>query len=427
MNTNPILSGKIVPMSENASPTQFGRVTEDGTVYVILTDGEHMVGQIPDATPDEAMAFFTKRYDALEAEISLLETRIKNGAASPDDAKGAINGLQKKIATPNGVGNYAALTARLDALAPALAQAQEAKKAERAAQNAKTAEAKEAMVAEAEKLAAGNDWRGGVNRFRTLLEEWKALPRIDRATDDALWHRFSAARTTYTKRRKTQFAQQNEKRDAAKSAKEQIIAEANELKESTEWGPTTGAFRDLMARWKAAGAASREIDDKLWAEFRGIQDHFFAAKSGTLAEQDKEFQGNLEAKQALLDKAESEILPVTDFAAAKEKFRTFLSQYSALGKVPRDAIRPLDNRVRAIEQAVRGAEEAEWKRTDPEARKRAEDAVAMFEAHIAKLEQQKAAAAAKGDAKKAKDAEQSIATYTTWLDQARQTLADFTR
>ena len=193
------------------------------------------------------------------------------------------------------------------------------------------------MVAEAETLAEGNDWRGGVNRFRALLDEWKALPRIDRATDDALWHRFSTARTTYTRRRKAQFAEQSARRDGARTVKEQIIAEARELATSTEWGPTAGAFRDLMTRWKAAGPAARDVDDALWTEFRSIQDEFFNARTAVLSAQDAEYGGNLTAKQALLDEAEATILPVTDLAAAKAAFRTFLEKFNAVGRVPRGA------------------------------------------------------------------------------------------
>ena len=135
----------------------------------------------------------------------------------------------------------------------------------------------ERFVLEAERLAAGNDWRGGVNRFRVLLEEWKSLPRLDRATDDALWHRFSSARTTYTRRRKAQFAQQNEQREAARLIKERLVTEAEALAGS-DWGPTTGAFRDLMARWKAAGPAPRDVEELLWKRFREAQDRFFMAK-----------------------------------------------------------------------------------------------------------------------------------------------------
>lgn len=411
----------------STSPADFGRVDTDGTVYVRTADGERSVGQIPDVPEQEALAFYTRRFEALELEVSLLERRIASGALSPDEARGSINTVRSNVTGANAVGDLDALLTRLDALAPVLAQANEARKAERARQAEETKATKEGMVAEAERLAEGNDWRGGVNRFRSLLDEWKALPRIDRATDDALWHRFSAARTTYTRRRKAQFAEQAERRDEAKRTKEQIIAEARTLADSTDWGPTSGAFRDLMARWKAAGAAPREVDDALWAEFRGLQDQFFNARQATLSEQDAEFRTNLEAKEALLAQAEADVVPVRDLAASRAAFRTFLDAYNAHGKVPRESIRGLDNRVRSLESAIRAAEDAEWKRTDPEARSRAEETVAMLSNEIDKLTEKIVKAEARGDNRAADKARDSIATYQTWLDQARETLADFSR
>ncbi|HMQ37935.1 MAG TPA: DUF349 domain-containing protein [Micropruina sp.] len=411
----------------STSPADFGRVDPDGTVYVRTAEGERSVGQIPDVPAAEALAFYTRRFEALELEVGLLERRIASGALSPDEARGSIATVTSNVTGANAVGDLDGLLARLQALAPVLAQATEARKAERARQAEETRATKEAMVVEAEQLAQGNDWRGGVNRFRSLLDEWKALPRIDRATDDALWHRFSTARTTYTRRRKAQFAEQAERREGARRVKEQIIAEARTLADSTEWGPTSGAFRDLMARWKAAGAAPREVDDALWAEFRGLQDQFFNARQATLSEQDAEFRANLEAKEALLARAEAEIVPVIDSGAARSAFRTFVDAYNALGKVPRESIRGLDNRVRALESAVREAEDAEWKRTDPEARSRAEETVAMLSNEIDKLNEKVVKAEARGDRKTAEKARDSIATYQTWLDQARETLADFSR
>ncbi|WP_420175272.1 DUF349 domain-containing protein [Luteococcus sp. OSA5] len=421
-------------MSETAGPNPFGRVEDaqtfgrvedDGTVYVITPEGERRVGQVPDVDPSEALAFYVRRFQSLETEVGLLEARIASGTLGVEEARKSIDSHRKNIVDANAVGDLASLVARLDALAPTLEAQQEQRKAEKAkAAQAAKAE-KERMVAEAEKLAQGNDWRGGVNRFRALLEEWKALPRIDRATDDALWHRFSSARTTYTRRRKAQFAEQNKKREGARQLKEQIIEEARPLASSTQWGPTAGAFRDLMARWKAAGSAPRAEDDKLWATFRAIQDEFFAARDAAMAEQDKEFVGNQQAKEALLDEAEKTILPVTDLATARTQFRDFLSKFNEYGKVPRDAIRPLDARVRKLENAVKDAEAEEWRRTDPEARQRAADTVAMFTAQIEKLTVQAEKLEAEGKEKKAKEARDSIAFNQSLLDQAQKALDEF--
>ena len=412
-------------MSETASPHDFGRVDPDGTVYVTTQAGERSVGQVPDVEPAEAMEFFVRRFRSLETEVDLLATRLGSGAVNADEARRRIDTLRTSIAEANAVGDLDGLVTKLDGLEPALAAAAEQRKAEKAEAASRAKEAKEQMVTEAEKLSQGNDWRGGVNRFRALLEEWKALPRIDKATDDELWHRFSSARTTYTRRRKAQFAEQNEKRAGAQKIKEAIIGEATTLAESTDWGPASGAFRDLMSRWKAAGAAPRNVEDKLWQQFRGLQDKFFAARTAAQSEQDEEFQGNLVAKQALLDEAEKTILPVNDLGKARGQFREFLTKFNEHGKVPRDSIRTVDDRVRTIERAIKDAEEAEWKRTDPEARQRAQDTVDMFTAQIAKLEKQAAEAEKSGNQKKLRDANNSLEACRSWLDQAEKTLAEF--
>lgn len=417
----------MAPMSEPTPAAAFGRVDADGTVYVRTADGERTVGQVPGATPDEAMAFYTRRFEALEVEVNLLVHRVQGGALTPDEARHSIQTVRTAVTNANAVGDLEGLLAKLDSLTPLLSEQSEARKAERAKQQQASRDAKEAMVAEAEELALGNDWRGGVNRFRSLLDEWKALPRIDRATDDALWHRFSTARTTYTRRRKTQFAEVNARRDAAKATKEAIIAEARELAGSTEWGVTAGAFRGLMTRWKAAGSAARQDDETLWQEFRGIQDEFFSRRTQVFTEQDAEYGENLSRKEALLTQAEGSILPIREPAEARAAYRKFVEQFNTLGRVPRDAIKSLDARVKALESAVRRAEEDEWRRTDPGARQRAEETVAMLSAEIAKLTERAGKAEARGDAAAAAKARESIDTYATWLDQAKATLEDFSR
>ena len=405
-------------------PASFGRVDSDGTVYVRTAEGERSVGQVPDVPAADALAFFTRRYASLELEVSLLQTRIAGGALSPDDALASVRTVRDAVTNAHAVGDLDGLLRQLDELLPVIAAQRAARRAERTRQNEETRAAKEQFVLEAERLAAGNDWRGGVNRFRALLEAWKTLPRLDRATDDELWHRFSSARTAYTRRRKAQFARENEAREAAKVTKEALAAEAEALATSTDWGPTTGAYRDLMARWKAAGPAPRGVEEGLWKRFRGAQDTFFSAKQAALSAQDTEFRANAQAKEALLAQAEA-LLPVRDAAAAKAAYRDILRRWSAIGKVPRDSIRTLDTRLRAVETAINEAESERWRRTNPETRARAEDTAAKLEAQIAVLEQRAAKAEARGDHRAAREAAQSAATYREWLTQAQRAADDF--
>jgi len=403
---------------------EWGRVADDGTVFVKTADGERSVGQYPEGTPDEALKFYTERYDALAFEVGLLEQRVNSGVLSPEEATESVKTVREQVVGANAVGDLASLAGRLDALGPVIATQREARKAERAEKAAASKAQKEAIVAEAERLAEGNDWRNGANRLRELLDEWKALPRIDRSSDDALWRRFSTARTAYTRRRKAHFAEQHEKRDAARAVKEKLAVEAEGLADSTDWGLTSGRFRDLMKQWKAAGPAPREIDDALWKRFRGAQDAFFGARDAANAEQDKEFAANAEVKEQLLVEAEA-LLPVTDIDAAKKAMRDLADRWEAAGKVPRDRIKELEGRLRKIEQEIRSVEDEQWKRTDPEKSARADDLVSKLESAITQVEADLAKAKADGNEKKVKELEENLASRQSFLDMARKASADF--
>lgn len=402
----------------------FGRVDQDGTVYVRVGDQEHVVGQYPEGTAEEALAFFTKRYDALSFEVQLLEQRVRGGAMSPDEATESINRVQAQLVEPNAVGDITALVARLDALKPVIGLQREKRREDKARRLVESRERKDAIVAEAEKIAAGHDWRNGANRLRDLLTDWKALPRLDKSTDDELWHRFSSARTTYTRARKTHFAEMSEKRDGARVVKERLAKEAEGLANSTEWGPTAARFRALMQDWKAAGPAPKDVDDALWKRFRGAQDVFFAARDEANAEIDREFAANAEKKKALLVEAEA-LLPVTDLAAAKRTFRDIAERWDAAGKVPRDQIKPLESRIRKVEQEIRSLEDAEWRKSDPEKSARAGDMVTKLREAISKLEADLEKARAAGDSAKASKLEADLESRRAFLTMAEQTAAEF--
>ncbi|MDQ4110821.1 MAG: DUF349 domain-containing protein [Actinomycetota bacterium] len=407
---------------------QWGRVEEDGTVYVKTAEGERSVGQYPEGTPEEALAFFTNRFDQLAFEVEQLERRVHAGKTSPDEATAAVKTVVEKVTDANAVGDLASLVARLEALAPVIATQREARKAERAAKAAEAKVAKEALVEEAEKLAQSNDWRNGANRLRELLDQWKALPRIDRGSDDALWRRFSTARTAYTRRRKAHFAELNARREDAKVIKERIIVEAEQLATSTDWGPTAGRYRDLMRDWKAAGPAPKDVDDKLWKQFRAAQDVFFGARDAANAALDAEFAQNAVVKEGLLAEAQ-ELLPLLekgdDLDAVKRSFRDIADRWDEAGKVPRDRIKELEGAMRKVEQAIKSAEDDQWRKSDPEKSARADDMIAKLEEAIAQVESDLAKAQASGDARKIKSLEENLESRRQFLEMAKRASADF--
>jgi hypothetical protein len=411
---------------EDASPaaSKWGRVEDDGTVYVRTADGERAVGQYPEGTPEEALAFFTRRFEALEFEVQLLEQRVRAGALTPDEATESIKKVSAQLVEPNAVGDVVGLSARLDALGPLLGLQRNKRREERARRLDESRARKEAIVGEAEKISQGKDWRNGVNRLRDLLEEWKALPRLDKKSDDELWHRFSGARTAYTRRRKTHFAELNESREGARVVKERLLKEAESLSESTDWGPTSTRYRTLMQDWKNAGAAPRDVEEALWQRFRAAQDAFFGAREAANAEQEKEFAANAERKRAILVEAEA-LLPVTDLDSAKRAFRDISERWDAAGKVPRDDIKTLEARIRKVEQAIRSIEDDKWKRSDPEKSARADDMLGQLERAIAGIEADLEKARSAGNAKLVKELEENLASRQSFLEMAKRAASDF--
>lgn len=423
---------EVTAPSAPSDSVKHGRVAEDGTVYVILADGsERAVGSYPDATPEEALAYFARKYDELAATADLLAQRLAHTEVSGHDARQSLAHLKEQIGDAHVVGDLAALEATVSALEESVAAKSAAEAELRAAAKAEATTEREKLVAEAETLAATEpakvQWKQASTRVRELLEEWKAHqrsgPRLDKDVENALWKRFSHARTAFDKMRKTWFAQLDEEHDHARAAKEKLVKEAEALSTSTDWGPTATAFKRLMQDWKRAGRASRADDDALWARFKAAQDAFFNAKDEVVAAEEAEYAENLVVKEALLVEAEALEISEQNLDAAKAELRRIQDRWDAAGKVPRADIRRVESRLRAVEQQVRDLEDKQWKRSDPELTARAQSMVDQLERAVQGLESDLEAARAAGDDARVATLEGELATKRLWLDSARGTLS----
>lgn len=396
-------------------PTQWGRVDADGSVYVKAPGGERKIGEWQAGTPEEGLAHFGARYDDLSTEIELLESRLN---AHPGDAasiKATAAELRESLPTQAVIGDIAALDQRLGTVIEHSVEAGEQAQADKARRREEAIAKKEKLAAEAEDIAANStEWKAAGDRIRAILEEWKQIRGIDRHTDDALWKRYSRARDSFNRRRGSHFAELDRNRAASRAKKEELVERAEAIKESTNWGETARAYRDLMTEWKAAGRAPREIDDKLWARFRAAQDHFFNARNAVNDERDKQFAENAAAKDALIAEYDSQIDPTKSLDAAKAKLRELQEKWEEIGFVPRNQVREFEAKISALEKRVSDAEDSEWRRTDPEAQAR----VAQFQAKVDDFTAQAEAAEAKGNTKKAEDLRAQAKQWQEFADAA---------
>jgi hypothetical protein len=416
------LPAVVVPASSTEDPADYGRVDEEGNVWVKEAAGERQVGSYPDAVPEDPLALYTHRFLDLEAKVNLFEMRLPT--LNGKEIEQTLKSLDEELKEPAAVGNLDGLRDRVKELHSAGEARKEEAVRERAAAKKQAYADREAVVEEAEAIANQDpertQWKNSGQRLRDLLEEWKNLqrhgPRLDRADEDALWKRFSSSRTKFDRHRRHFFSALDARQADAKRIKEGLIEEAIEMQNSTDWGRTSAAYRDLMDRWKKAGRASRKDDDALWKRFRAAQQVFFDARRENSEAIDSEYRENLKVKEALLEEAEA-LLPIEDLEATTTKLRDIQDRWEEAGRVPRNDVGRVEGRMRAVEKAVRDAEEEQWHRSDPRTKARAEGMMGQLEDSIAELERDLASAEEANDEKKAKSIREALETKRAWYNQ----------
>jgi hypothetical protein len=398
----------------------WGRVDETRTVFVREADGERAVGQYPDGTAEEALAYFERKFVELAGQVTLLEQRIKRGTAAADVAK-TIESLSTTIASANAVGDLASLRTRLDALGGAVGELTEKQTAEAKAATQAAIAQREALVVEAETLAAQDpakaQWKQLSASLDDIFARWQKHqsdgPRLPKNEGNELWKRFRAARTIIETNRKAFFAELDSVHKDARAKKQALVESAEALIAKGIDGIPT--YRTLLDDWKAAGRAGKKFDDALWAKFKAAGDALYSAKSEVDAKDNEEFSANLELKLALLTEAEP-LLTETDRTKAKESLLSIQRRWDQIGKVPRDKVKPIEDRLRKVETAVRKLDEDHWQKSNPERIARSEGLASQLHDAIAKLERELADAKAGGDARKVAEAQEALDARKVWLD-----------
>ena len=432
-NTNtPNLSNTGAAAALIGDPAKFGRVGEDGTVYVITPTGDRAVGSYPGKSPEEALAYFVKKFEMAASEVALLAARIRSGAMVPSDAHEAVNKLRTQITELNGVGDLANLATSLEKIPALISEHEGAYQARKAAQNAereaRKAEAeaiKEKIVAEAESLIDSVAWKVTTARLKELLDDWKKAPRLDKKVDAALWKRFSSSRNKFDKRRRVHFSNLDSEQKKVASTKEVIVKEAESLANSREWLNTAKKYKELMDQWKASGRGKKSTDTALWNRFKAAQDTFFKAKNADMDKRKNSMVENLVKREAMIVEFEA-LLPISDFKSAKNKFYDLMGKWQKIGMTDRKKRSTFDARIKKVEDEINDLERNFQRKSDPSAKAQANKVVQGLAEAIENYEKQAAKAEAAGQTAKAMVAREAAAARRDWLEQAQKGLTEFT-
>ena len=404
-------AAKPTPVS---SAGEWGRVSEDGTVEVREGESWRVVGQYPDGTPDEALAYFVRKYDDIAFKVVALEQRHQAGGASASDLSKQAAHLIDEATDAAAVGDLAGLRDRLTALTASLSEAtaQEAQQAKELVEQA-VAE-RTALVERAEAIAARDlskvQWKQVTAELNELFEAWQAQqqngPRLSKGVSQQLWKRFRDARAVVDKHRRAFYSELDDAHKAARDAKSRLVERAEALAPRGVDG--IPAYRSLLDEWKTAGRAGRKADDALWARFKAAGDALYAARAEQAAAEEADSAPKIEARQALLEQAKA-VADEPNIKRARALLTRIQREWDEVGRIfPRDKERALDDKLRVIEQALKAREDVDWKKNNPETKARANDMSSQLHEAIEKLEAELAAAEKAGDSKAAKEAADAL-------------------
>src|SRR5690606_32069200 len=396
--------------------TSYGRIDADGTVYVKTAEGERVVGAWQAGPREVGLAHFARRFADLVTEVDLIESRLASGVADPSQALASVRRLRDSLADANVVGDLDGLAARLDKLAQVADEKAVAARAAREEARAQAIARKTALVEEAEQIATtSSGWKAAGDRLRAILDEWRTIRGIDKKTDGELWKRYAAARDSFNRRRGAHFAALDAQRKEAQAIKEELVAEAEALADSTDWTTTANQLKELMARWMATLRANNEAGQRLRTGYRAAMANYCPRRSEAFAARDAEQKENLRRRQALV--AEADALDVdADPRAAQAALRDIQARWAETGRVRREAVAPLERRLRAVEDQVRQARDTAWRRTTPSANPLLE----QMREQVSEAEERLARARAAGDHKRIQEAEAALANKRQFLDLAER-------
>lgn len=397
----------------------FGRIDQDGHVYVNDNGVERMLGSQPTMTAEESLAFYTKRYDDLAASVRLLEQRFKAKADPKSINKSALK-LKEDLTAPIALGDIQSLRIKVEAVLAGLTDALAASEAERKVAVELALQERESLVVKAEAISGSDpmrtNFKNATAQMTELFEKWQAAQKssikLPKAKADELWQRFSKARTSFESKKRTYFATQDQLVKASKNAKLDLVTKAEAL--VSKGAEATNDYKALLQLWKALPKVKSKADDSLWSRFKAAGDAIYAAKAEKSAADDIAFAENLKVKLELLTEAEK-IDPSKNLEAAKTAMKSIQSRWEKAGKVPRDSIKSTEERLKAVESKIRAVEQELWRKSDPATIDRTNSVKTQLEDAIAKLESELASAEKAGDAKKISDTKEAIETKKAWL------------
>ncbi len=133
-------------------------------------------------------------------------------------------------------------------------------------------QAKNALIKKAEELAESTDWAATANAFKSLMADWKKLPRTGRGNTDTLWDQFKALQDKFFDARSAALSARDEELGGNLTVKLALLEKAEALLPIKDVEAAKSAMRDIQEQWEKAGHVPRADKEKIERRLKVVED-----------------------------------------------------------------------------------------------------------------------------------------------------------
>jgi hypothetical protein len=184
-------------------------------------------------------------------------------------------------------------------------------------------------------LTSEKAWRKASEEVIALQKEWKTIGFATKKHNDKIWQRFRAAQDAFFEKKRVFYKGLNEVFGTVEKQKNALIAEAEKLRDQTDWKTTTEAFIKLQKQWKALGTAGPHRESRLWKKFNGLCNAFFENKKKYFDTLDDRLAEHLKKKESIVKEIEAFELS-GDRKKDLKQLQEFSEAWHGAGMVPKD-------------------------------------------------------------------------------------------
>lgn len=177
-------------------------------------------------------------------------------------------------------------------------------------------------------------WEEATKQIQEMQEEWRKLGFASKKMNRVLFARFRQCCDSFFAAKAEFYRNIREELSTNLTHKQELVARAEALQESTDWRKASDEFIAMQKEWKSIGAIPKKYSDDLWKRFTAACDTFFDRKKKEGSGVRNAEVANLRAKREIIGRLSALTAEATDKDAAIAELRKLQENWKEIGHVP---------------------------------------------------------------------------------------------